>query len=434
MIGRMIPRKPLATLLAVLVLGFVGCEYRPVETPPPSDSESKVQVWQGGNQQFVPLEPVDPSKVIVRLAMPGSRTLEQIADSFDLEIVETIGLRHAVLQGVYTVSALVADPDIQAASPNNGVGTAGNDYTFGFYEGEWTPGRHSQALEHLSLSKLHELGTGNRVRILVGDTGVDSSHPLLANNLQLLEPAIHVLGSVEPPPDNPAAAPAFGHGTHVAGCVLRVAPDATIVPVRILDYNGTGSLQDFVRFLVLALNPELHINIINLSMSTSNNVTVVNRLLNDLEQRGIVVVAAAGNYDYKNVSIAPPPSPLATRPNVVGVIAVDGVDVLAPFSRFGMNLRLGAPGVDIESAYPGYGQMPPGVTTGSGTSFAAPLVAGSIATIMEIGGMVPTEALNALIENAKSVVPTTSCMYGRIDPFRTARGLVPQGPLHTQLR
>ena len=124
------------------------------------------------------------------------------------------------------------------------------------------------------------------------------------------------------------------------------------------------------------------------------------------------------------MAVAPPPSPLAIRPNVVGVIAVDALDVLAPFSRYGSNLVLAAPGVDIQSAYPAVGPLGPGYTTGSGTSFATPLVAGSIATIMDAGNVPALTALAKLVANAKSVTPTSACQHGRVDPLGTALQLL----------
>jgi subtilisin family serine protease len=215
------------------------------------------------------------------------------------------------------------------------------------------------------------------VRIAVLDTGVDLTHPALAGHLL---PGFDFVDFDSDPSEvgNLTIGP-YGHGTHVAGIIALVAPEAKIIPVRVLNQQGLGNTWVLAEALAYAVDPDGNpktkdgADVINLSLSTARRT----RLLDDLLDRvcsdsTLVVVAAAGNTgDFTEEYPA--------AEGVGGLIAVAAstdTDKLAWFSTRGSWIRVAAPGDGITSTVPGgmYG-------TWEGTSMAAPFVAGSAALV-----------------------------------------------------
>ena len=126
---------------------------------------------------------------------------------------------------------------------------------------------------------------GQPVKIAVLDTGVDFSHPALAGHLL---PGFDFVDFDNDPSEvgNQTTGP-FGHGTHVAGLIALVAPDAKIIPVRVLDQKGIGNTWVLAEALAYAAdpdgNPATHdgADVINLSLSTLRRT----RLLRDVLEK-----------------------------------------------------------------------------------------------------------------------------------------------------
>jgi subtilisin family serine protease len=184
----------------------------------------------------------------------------------------------------------------------------------------------------------------------------------------------------------------YGHGTHVTGLIALVAPEAKIIPIRVLDKYGMGNIWVLAEALAYAVDPDGDPNtadgadVINLSLSTLRQTELIGNLLTKLcggstsESQDfpvsanpyLVVVAAAGNGGNTDKQY-----PAAE--NVDGLIAVAAStvdDVLASFSSRGSWVQVAAPGQAILSTVPNgqYG-------TWSGTSMAAPIVAGEAALV-----------------------------------------------------
>lgn len=177
----------------------------------------------------------------------------------------------------------------------------------------------------------------------------------------------------------------LGHGTHVAGTIAAVrngigstgvAPDARIMPVRVMNQRGRGSWADVARGIRYAADNGAHV--INISIGGTLPATEVEQAIRHAVGCGCVVVIAAGNLGW-----ATPLFPAHLAATIDGVIAVGaGNDnrSLAGFShRSGDDPRMQyvvAPGVSVHSTLPGntYG-------TTNGTSMAAPHVAG-VAALM----------------------------------------------------
>jgi subtilisin family serine protease len=241
---------------------------------------------------------------------------------------------------------------------------------------ESDPGRAQQwGLDAVGVGAAWTLTRGTGVIVAVVDTGVAPA-PDLAGRLLPGWNAIARTG---------AAADDNGHGTHVAGTVAEVegnglaeagvAPESSILPVKVLDADGTGSDVDVAAGIVWAVDHRARI--VNLSLGGSEPSTVLADAVTYARREGVLVVAAAGN-DGGAVGV---PARLA---GVLAVGAVDPALVRAPFSAGDRTLDLVAPGVGIlQQTLDGAGGYADRFL--SGTSMASPHVAGVAALALASG-------------------------------------------------
>ncbi|MFT3744834.1 MAG: S8 family serine peptidase [Pyrinomonadaceae bacterium] len=341
------------------------------------------------------------------------------------------------------VSLLQADPlsRVSVAEPNYIISTpvaGGTPWSLG---GSWSIGwpfwnsllgarayGTQWMRQRLDLAAAHSVTRGIGITVAVLDTGIDVDHPLFTGKLM---PGYDFVDNDNDPSEvGTASNPAFGHGTHVAGIVATVAPEAKIMPIRVLDQNGEGNVWRLARALVYAADPDGNPNtddgadIINLSLGTTGKTDLVKRLiaaetddgtgeedpgLPQLGHPGIVVVVAAGNTG-NSTKIYP-----AAEHDVPGLIAVgaSGVnDTISDFSTRGEWVELMAPGDRIVSAVPGgrYGIW-------RGTSMAAPIVSGIAALVRSrYPGLKP----NAVFEQIRrSSVSCNGAISRRVDAKRS---------------
>lgn len=204
-----------------------------------------------------------------------------------------------------------------------------------------------------------------------------------------------------------------GHGTFVAGMILQQAPGAVIRVARVLDADGESDIQplaDAIERLGRA-----GCDIINVSAggytARDKSMMVFGRVLRCLPPT-TVVVASAGNHDPGRSDFDPTvPFYPAAMPEVVGVAALgpetDGDVTLAPFSNYGPWVTVSAPGTDVLSTFLTFENEEVSYrewARWSGTSFAAPRVAGAIAARMTENGIKvrsASEAKRLLLETAE---------------------------------
>jgi subtilisin family serine protease len=211
-------------------------------------------------------------------------------------------------------------------------------------------------------------GSGGPI-VAVIDTGVDAKHPDLAG--QVLPGKDFVNNDDDAFDDN-------GHGTHVAGTAAAlgdnqtgaagVAFQAKILPVKVLGATGSGMTSGIVNGINYAVSSGA--KVINLSLGSSVSSIAMGTAVAEAVRAGVVVVAAAGN---SNTSTRFYP---AGYPDVIAVGASASDDNRASFSNYGDWVTIAAPGSQIYAPYKGaYGTL-------SGTSMAAPHVAGAAALVM----------------------------------------------------
>lgn len=208
-------------------------------------------------------------------------------------------------------------------------------------------------------------GTGKTAWII--DSGVSTTHPDLN---------VDVARSVNFNPNVTGVEDGYGHGTMVAGIigaknnlegVVGVAANAKIVALRVLDNNGAGTLS----YLIKAVN-HVSINgkagdVVNISLSAGVSA-ILDYFITQAAAKGIFFAIAAGNSAANCSSTSP------QRVNANNVYTVSAMDQNKYFwnsSNFGAPIDRAAPGVNITTT----GKSGT-YTSGSGTSFAAPHVAG----------------------------------------------------------
>lgn len=228
---------------------------------------------------------------------------------------------------------------------------------------------------------------GRGVKVAVLDTGVDRRHPDLAANfrggLNLVQPGL------EPEDDN-------GHGTHVAGIIAAVrdgkgvagvAPRAALYAVKVAGADGSARESRIIKGLEWCV--ENGIQVANLSLGSLRYTEALRRAVEAASRAGVALICAAGNS--RGAVVYP-----AAYPESVAVTAGDAQDRLKPSSSRGPEVDFIAPGDKILSTYPG-GRW----EVLSGTSEAAPHVAGLAALAVQAGARSPAAVSRALSRAAR---------------------------------
>ena len=236
------------------------------------------------------------------------------------------------------------------------------------------------AIKHIKANIVHNEGiTGKDVKVAIVDTGVDSDHPLMKG--QVVAEKSFVWAESEDDED--------GHGTWCASAVLAVAPDASIVNAKALDWAGWSDAEGLMKAMLWAAD-EQECDVISCSWGKGDEFSPINGLVVTQEQKhGCKFVFSAGNFGPNQESVTFP----GAHPDIfcVGAIAVihPAPDRVAEFSSRGpgpggaIEPDISAPGgSEIEGIL---GASKDGdLAAKKGTSMATPLVAGAIALLVQI--------------------------------------------------
>jgi minor extracellular protease Epr len=236
--------------------------------------------------------------------------------------------------------------------------------------------------------------TGSKVQVAILDTGVGPHAQLtIVDGYNALLGGVPNLYSDD-----------HGHGTHMAGIivasmdsgvgVIGAAPEADIVAVKVLDFNGKGSLSTVINGLQWVYNHK-QIRLVNMSWGFSTDSLPLRTAIKKLFDQGTIMVASAGNRcsddPYQEESggaegemcDTPQTTDIKYPAHYQWVIAVTAIDInyqITKYSLEGAKVDMAAPGgvlkgARILSTYP----LPPFYGRGSGTSQAAAHVTGALA-------------------------------------------------------
>lgn len=300
------------------------------------------------------------------------------------------------------------------------------------------------ATKTLNIDKVWDRGfTGKDVVICVIDTGIDQ-HPDLKDKIIGFQDFVN--GRTEAYDDQ-------GHGTHCSGITAGsgkssegkykgAAPDASLVGVKVLDKNGSGSFSDVIKGIQWAVENKEKYNIDVISMSLGGPISQpaakdpVAQAVEAAVAAGIITCVAAGNSGPGKETVSTP----ANAENVITVGALDDKgtvdradDKIAYFSSRGptkydklIKPDIVTPGVNITSTQAGSG----GYVSMSGTSMATPLAAGVMALAVQAKpGITPAEAKSLAMSSADKLadpnIDENTQGKGVLDPLEMINTLVP---------
>lgn len=283
----------------------------------------------------------------------------------------------------------------------------------------------------IHMANAWDVTKGGGVKVGIIDTGIDMTHPDLAN--KIMETTVLSTSGIDDK---------FGHGTHVAGIlaantnnsqgIAGVCPDCQLYIAKALDDQGDGDMAMIAQGITWAVDKS--VKVINISSGSPNNTQTIVDAVKYAQDKGVVVVAAAGN-NGDNKKFYP-----AAIAGVVSVAATDNNDKLANFSSYGSWVQIAAPGFAIystlpHSLIPGLKAKYPNVTQSygalHGSSMSAPFVSGVAALIFSTSfGSSADTVIKRLCDTADKIEGTGSYwICGRLNAEAAIKGasIIPPG-------
>ena len=272
----------------------------------------------------------------------------------------------------------------------------------------------------------------NNVKVAIIDTGIDYNHPDFVGRTIIKGSNYTTCPNTErdrngfclvPPGIDPLDD--HGHGTHVAGTIGAVTNNSqgtaginwnvSLIAIKSQDGQGSGEMSDVISGMVYAIDHGA--NVINMSLVSEgvlrcSTVPELQSTVNDGINQRIIMVIAAGNDNQDANNVSPP--------SCRGVIVVGATDQndkrwigQTKSSNFGPRVDVAAPGAGILSTSPGRGY-----SFRSGTSMAAPHIAGVAALLLSINpGLTPQQIRDCLV-NYADPISTDQPIGPRLNAFK----------------
>jgi thermitase len=341
----------------------------------------------------------------------GARITDRIA-ALDMEVFDFPALKGSPsAQAVANaLDGLKRNPNVVVAEPNYiyKVNFTPNDPGLSQQWG-WTP---TQTYAAWDVTK----GSSATVVAIV-DTGIQRSHPDL--DAKIVAGYDYVDNDTAPDDGN-------GHGTHVAGTTAAETNNGTggaglcsncsLMPVRVLDNNGSGTLANVASGITWAADHGA--KVINMSLGGSGSTTLQNAV-DYAWNKGVFLACAAGNDGTSSTANAYP----GAYTNCFAVASTNSSDAKSSFSNYGTWVEAAAPVEGIYSTW-----MNSSYNTISGTSMATPHVAG-LAGLLASQGLTNAQIRDRICSTADHISGTgSSWTCGRINAYAAVNNTTPPPP------
>lgn len=359
----------------------------------------------------------EPGQVVVKLAPATDLSIDLINQLYGTRTIMSLSYRSdtfllATPPGTNAdqiVDLMSADPNLEYVELNFITGdpeSGSTDRIYGWGGQNDEDYRGQDAVKKLGLQEAHAYSRGAGALVAILDTGVQLAHPQLVASL---DGRGFDFVDNDPYPEDEANGidddgdgqvdEGYGHGTHVAGIVHLVAPEAGILPLRVLDSDGRGnSFRTAAAILYAAHNGA---GVANLSLGTVNPSALFQDVVNEAARMGVLIVAATGNLD-SDIRQYP-----AAQSCAVAVTSVSSNNnKKSSFSSYGAWVDLVAPGEYISSTYP-----LSGYAWASGTSMATPFVAGQAALLQSLDPQITLDQIGALLGGTARPVDAVNLPY-----------------------
>ena len=303
--------------------------------------------------------------------------------------------------------------DVIRALESENIGVAQPNYVFRLQQdatlaARSTPGDPSQyVVDKLRLVDVHRIAIGSNALVAVIDSQIDGKHPELAG---AVVDEFDPIGNHDKP---------HVHGTGMAGAIaahrrlIGIAPGVRLLAIHAFSSSGTDSAQATSEHVLMGIDWAIRkgAQIINMSFAGPDD-PMLQLALQKAHDKGVVLIAAAGNLGPKSPPLYP-----AADPNVIAVTATDAKDQLLAQANQGSYVAIAAPGVDILEPAPNGGYQ---VTTG--TSVAAAHVSGIAALLLDHDPTLDAAAVREILTtSAKHHAPKgrdDQFGWGEVDPYR----------------
>ncbi len=383
----------------VLALGLLSAEVRADEPPPFVPREAVLRLSPG-----TPPLAVVPAGTVV-LESITSRDIHRYRVPVGLDELEWIDLVDDDARVLSAELNYIAED----TNPDGGTQSIFILQVYGDYLAQ-------DAIDTVGADLAATRASGAGVLVAVVDSGIDPQHALFRGKLIMgVIDLINPTGSgldVGDGLDNDGDLlidEMVGHGTLVAGIVLRVAPQAAILPIRVLDSDGGSTSFRLADGIYTAIDRGA--DIINISLGTVAESSVLADAVSAAIAADRLVVASAGNDDTDQFARFPAGF---SDSGVLSITATRADDLRAPFGNFGGSISLSAPGDPVVGAVPGGGYG-----SASGTSFSAPIVSGTAALLRSITPCVPmVQVRQRLLETAVDIDPLNPDYAGKLGSGR----------------
>jgi subtilisin family serine protease len=254
-------------------------------------------------------------------------------------------------------------------------------YDSTFYHEQW-------ATDKIGVYEAHQKATGMGVTVAVLGTGVEPNHTALTDRLMTGYDFVddddapwEIADGMDSDNDGTVDED-IGQGTHLAGIITLIAPDASIMPLRVLNPDGKGDVFRVSRAIRYAVDNGA--NVIICAFGTLHTSETLKKEVEYAYSHGCVLVAPVGDWDIQDMVLP------AAYDHVIAVAAVDSQDIKVASSSFGNYVTVSAPGERICSTF-----WDGGYAWWNGASMAASIVAAEAALLREFD---PDAEVDGLID------------------------------------